>query len=43
MLAVATGRFTVDVLATYNPDSVLPDLGDTDAVVAVLAASLAAR
>lgn len=33
VLAVATGRFSVDDLATHEPDAVLSDLGDTPAFV----------
>lgn len=43
VLAVATGRFTVDMLQTYNPDAVLPDLSDTSAVISALRAPLSSR
>ena len=33
VLAVATGRYSVDVLAEHQPDILLPDLGDVDHVV----------
>jgi phosphoglycolate phosphatase-like HAD superfamily hydrolase len=42
VVAVATGRFTVEILRTYEPDAVLPDLADTDAVIAALEAALSA-
>ncbi len=35
-LAVATGPFSVDDLRAHAPDAVLPDLTDTDAVMAAL-------
>ncbi|KPV49696.1 hydrolase, partial [Kouleothrix aurantiaca] len=35
-LAVATGPFSVGDLRTHAPDAVLPDLTDTDAVMAAL-------
>lgn len=36
VLAVATGRWSVDELAGCAPDFVLPDLADTDEVLAIL-------
>ncbi|OLF06081.1 HAD family hydrolase [Actinophytocola xanthii] len=38
-VGVATGRFTVEELADSGADVVLPDLADTDAVLAALEAS----
>lgn len=35
-IAVATGGFTVDQLREFGADEVLPDLSDTDAVLALL-------
>ena len=40
VLAVATGRFTVEALRNHDPDAIVPDLADTAAVVGSLAALL---
>ena len=37
-IAVATGAYTVDDLAAHNPWALLPDLSDTDAVMAAILA-----
>ena len=36
VLAVATGRFSMDELAEHAPDALLPDMGDTETVVATI-------
>ncbi len=36
VIAVATGRFSVDVLSEHEPDAVFPDLSDVDAVLATI-------
>ncbi|RIK36082.1 MAG: haloacid dehalogenase [Chloroflexi bacterium] len=43
VLAVATGRFSVDALREHAPDAVFENLADTSGVVAALAATLASR
>lgn len=40
VVAVATGRFTVEVLSNHEPDAVLEDLGDTQAFIAAVKAML---
>jgi phosphoglycolate phosphatase-like HAD superfamily hydrolase len=35
-IAVATGHYTVDALASHDPDAVFIDLGDTEAVLAAI-------
>lgn len=40
VVAVATGRFGVDELAAHDPDAVLADLADPDALVAACAAAV---
>lgn len=43
VLAVATGRFSVETLSGYHPDAVMPDLSETAAVVDAIRNALAAR
>lgn len=40
VIAVATGRYSVEDLAAHRPDAVFPDLTDTDAVVAAVRAAI---
>lgn len=41
-IAVATGQFDADALATHRPDVILPSLADTDALLAAIYAEPAA-
>lgn len=42
VLAVATGRFDIDALVAHDPDAVMPDLSDTNALMAAIEGVLAA-